>query len=137
MATGWRLFPPSMDSLEFGGGQLAGGDGLFAGTVPIQMTRGPTTKHAVVAGFHARTGGGCTRREAQLEQFANRGGSRWHSIPKSEVATTSSSSGESMICNRSPRRSFMAASQKRVFSDLDAKLANYSIRSVNAGSIEY
>jgi hypothetical protein len=85
MATGWRLFPPSMDSFEFGGGQLAGGDGLFAGTVPIQMTRGPTTKHAVVAGLHARAGGGCTRREAQLEQFANRGGSRWHSIPKSEV----------------------------------------------------
>ena len=60
------------------------GYGLFAGSVAIQMTARSSTKHPVVAGFHAITSGRM-RREAQFKQLANSGGSGWHTMLESEV----------------------------------------------------
>jgi hypothetical protein len=60
-------------------------DGLFAVSVVIPMTARSSTKHPIVAGFHAVTGGGPIRREAQFEQLADSGSPGRHAMLKSEV----------------------------------------------------
>jgi hypothetical protein len=60
-------------------------DGLFALSVLIPMTARSSTKHPIVAGFHAVTRGGPIRREAQFEQLADSSGPGWHAVLKSEV----------------------------------------------------
>jgi hypothetical protein len=60
-------------------------DRLFAVSIGIPMTSGFSTKHSIVAGFHAVTSGGPMGREAQFKQLANSSGSGWHAMLKSEV----------------------------------------------------
>jgi len=123
-------------ALRDAAGFRVGGE-LIAGPVAIQMTSRSAAKHPVVAGFHALTGGGGTRGKAQLKQFAHSGGTRWHSMLKSEVVD-----GRQFFRRKHDLQPFIAeivhgALQERAFPDIGVKLANYSIHSANTGSTDY
>src|SRR3981081_925206 len=101
------------------------------------MTSGPTTKHPIVPGSHARNIDGSNRREAKLKQFANSSGSRWHSMLKSEVVNHRQFFRRKHDLQSPRAEIFHGRPPTKAFLQVIAKCGNYSMHSVNTGSVEY
>ena len=71
---------------------------IGAARVPVRTA----AEYAIIAGFHPAAIGR-QGRQAELQQFAHRSGSRRHPVPERKSSIAVSSSGESITCNRSPR----------------------------------
>jgi hypothetical protein len=112
-------------------------DALFAATIAVQVTRRPTAKHPIVAGFHPRTRGRRTRREAQLEQFADSGGPGRHSMLKPEVVNHRQFFRRKHDLQSLTAEIVHGGPRELAFSGFDAKLVSYSIHSTDIRSIAH